>query len=181
MRDFTVKKRAILTLLSVLIGGDIALAVYGYQLASAPQKQVGDQTLKLKVLQKDIESAQHIKDDMPSTRADCDKFEQELPLESIGYSSLTSDLDTIAKKAGLQILTLAPKQKELSAHPLAEVHIDMTVNGDYASVARFINGLQRSEKFYIVDDLTLSESQGKNANGNLSVALHLRTYFREAA
>jgi hypothetical protein len=57
----------------------------------------------------------------------------------------------------------------------------MTVSGDYASVARFINGLQRSEKFYIVDDLTLSESQGRNANGALSVALHLRTYFRQAA
>lgn len=184
MRDFTAKRRAILTVLSIFVAADIALAVYSYQLASAPytpQKQFDNQSLKLKLLQKDIKSAQGIKDDMPVTRGDCDKFEQSLPPESVGSSTMTSDLDAIAKKAGLQNLTFTSKQKGLSGWPITEMHIDMTVNGDYASVARFINGLQRSEKFYILDDLTLSESQGKNANGALSVALHLRTYFREAA
>jgi len=184
MRDFTVKKRAILTVLSVLVAADIALAVYSYLLASAPytpQKQFDSQSLKLKVLRGDIKSAQDIKDNMPVTRADCDKFEQSLPPESIGSSTMTADLDNIAKKAGLQNLTFTSKQKGLSGWPITEVHVDVIVSGDYASVARFVNGLQRSDKFYIVDDLTLTESQGKNANGALSVALHLRTYFREAA
>lgn len=181
MRDFTLQKRIILTVLALLVAADIALAVYSYRLASAPQKQFDQQSVKLKVLRGDVKSAQDIKDNMPGTRSDCEKFERGLPLESVGSSTMTADLDEIARKAGLHILTLTSKQKEVSGRPITEMHIEMTVNGDYASVARFVNGIQRSEKFYIVDDLILSEAQSKTAIGALSVALHLRTYFREAA
>jgi len=185
MRDFTLRKRIILTVLWLLVAADLGLAVYSYGLAAAPytpQKQFDDQNVRLKILQKDIASAEGIKTNMPSTRADCEKFERGLPLESVGSSSMTADLDGLARKAGLQILTFTvPKQKELSGHPITEVQIDMTVNGNYASVARFINDLQRSDKFYIVDDLNLTEAQSKTALGNLSVVFHLRTYFREAA
>jgi Tfp pilus assembly protein PilO len=185
MRDFNIKKRAIVAMLSVLVTADLALAVYSYELASAPytsQKQFDEQTIKLGVLKKDIKDAQTIKDNMPGTLHDCDKFERDLPLESIGSSTVTADLDELARKSGLQMLTFTSEQKEVQGRPFIEHHISMTVNGDYASVARFINGLQRSNKFYILDDLTVSsEAQSKGPNGALSVALHLRTYFREAA
>jgi hypothetical protein len=60
---------------------------------------------------------------------------------------------------------------------LTEVDVTATVNGDYPSVVRFINGLQRSEKFYILDDLTLA-SAAQNPAAPLRVNLHLKTYFR---
>jgi Tfp pilus assembly protein PilO len=183
--DFTVKKRAILIGLGLLIAGDVALGVYSWQLASAPytsDKAFQTQTMKLQVLQGDINRAKAIKDDMPKTKHDCEKFEQALPAESTGSSSMASELDDLAKKAGLEVSTLSVKQKGLPEHAMAEVEIDATISGDYGSVARFVNGLQRSQKFFIVDGLALSaDSQVKQANGPLRVAIHLRTYFREAA
>jgi Tfp pilus assembly protein PilO len=184
-QDFTVRKRAILIMLGLLLGADIGLGIYSYRLAAAPhtpQKEFDDENLRLQVLDADIRAAQKIKEDMPTTKKDCEKFEKSLPLESVGSSSMTADLDDVARQSGLQIITLAAKQKDLSARGLTEVEIDLTVNGDYSGVARFVNGLQRSAKFYIVDGLALStESQGQNVNGPLRVAMHLRTYFREAA
>jgi hypothetical protein len=48
------------------------------------------------------------------------------------------------------------------------------VNGDYPSVVRFINGLERSNNFYVLDGLQLAESTA----GNVKLNLRLRTYFR---
>jgi len=190
-QDFTVQKRAILIVLGLLLAADIGLGIYSYELSTAPhtpQKEFDAENLRLKVLEADIKGAQTIKEDMPKTKQDCEKFEKSLPLESVGSSSMTADLDGIAKQSGVQIVTQAvkekdlSKQKDLSAGGMTEVEIDLTVNGDYSGVAHFVNGLQRSQKFYIVDALALStESQGQNTNGPLRVAMHLRTYFREAA
>src|SRR5215472_1595556 len=156
--DFTARKRAILTVVGLLIAADIGLGVYSWQLASAPntsQKEFDAQNLRLKVVRGDIQQAQNIKDRMPATKSDCDKFEQSLPPQGSIYSSLASELDDLAKKSGLQIVALTTKEKDLTkekesaSQKMVEVGIDATVNGEYGNVAKFVNGLQRSQKFYI--------------------------------
>jgi hypothetical protein len=42
---------------------------------------------------------------------------------------------------------------------------------------RFINGLERSKNFYVLDGLSLAAGSG----GNLRLNLRLRTYFRTNA
>jgi Tfp pilus assembly protein PilO len=183
-QDFTVQRRAILIVVSLLVAADIGLGIYSYRLASAPfttDREFETENLKLKLLRKDIKSAQDIKDETPTTRKDCEKFEQSLPLKDAGSSAMTSDLDEIAQKSSLQILTWTVRSKEVPNRGMIQEEIDLTVSGDYGSVAHFMNGLQRSPKFYIVDALELSTENQKGANGALRVALHLRTYFREAA
>lgn len=184
-RDFTFQKRLILSLLGLLLAADFSLGIYSWDLASAPhtpQSEFDKQNLQLKLLRGDIENAQSIRNDMPKTRTDCDKFEQSLPPESTGYSLFTGELDDIARKSGLEIVTLAAKQKDLPNRGLAEVAIEATVSGQYGSVVKFVNGLQRSQRFYILDGLALSsDTQNRTAGGPIRVALHVRTYFRQAA
>lgn len=184
-RDFTFRKRAILIVLGLLLAGDAGLAIYSWQLSSAPQTPqsvIDAQTLILKGLRGDIKSAQSIKDNMPATRKDCDRFEQSLPSEKTGYSLVTAELDEIARKSGLQLDSLSNKPKELEGRGMVEVSLDATVNGDYGSVVRFVNGLQRSHNFYIIDSLALAtDAQNRAPAGSIRVALRLRTYFRDAA
>jgi Tfp pilus assembly protein PilO len=185
-RDFTLQKRAILVVLGVLLAADLGLAIYSWELASSPhtaQRVFDEQTIKLGVLKNDIKSAQFIKDNMPATRKDCEKFEQSLPAESTGSSSISAELDEVAKKAGLQIVTLTQRQKEISNRGMAEVTIDATVNGNYESVVKFVNGLQRSQRFYVLDGLALGTDtqQGQGATGPIRVGVHVRTYLREGA
>jgi hypothetical protein len=147
-----------------------------------PQAEFDAQNLQLKLIRGDIKSKQDIKDHMPATRKDCEKFEQSLPPESTGYSFVTAELDEIAKRSGLQILNRGFKQKEIPDRGMVEVSIEATVSGDYGSVVRFVNGLQRSNSFYVVDGLALaSDTRNEAATGAIRVGLHVRTYFRVAA
>jgi Tfp pilus assembly protein PilO len=185
-RDFTMQKRVILIALGVLLAADIGLAIYSWDLSSAPhtsQKAFDEQNLKLKVLRGDIHSAQSIKDDMPNTRKDCEKFEQSLPAESTSSSSMIAELDEIAKKSKLQIVTLTSRRKEISNRGMVEELIEATISGDYDSVVRFVNGLQQSQRFYVLDGLTLgTDAQGQAAaTGPIRVGVHIRTYLREGA
>ncbi|HYL63681.1 MAG TPA: type 4a pilus biogenesis protein PilO [Candidatus Methylomirabilis sp.] len=184
-RDFSFRRRAVLTVLGILLAADVGLGIYSWQLASAPQTsqvEFDKQNLQLKLLRGDIQRAQSIRDDMPKTRKDCDKFEQSLPAASTGDSVIYSELYDIARKAGLQIVSLANKQNSIQNRGLAEIGIEATVSGEYGSVIRFVNDLQRSPTFYILDGLALSsDTQNQRSGGAIRVALHIRTYLREAA
>lgn len=184
-RDFTLQKRAILIVVGLLLAADIGLAIYSWQLSSSPytsQRVFDEQTIKLGGLNNDIKSAQFIKDNMPATRKDCEKFEQSLAGESTSSSSITAELDEVAKKSGLQVVTLTFRQKEIPNRGMAEMTIEATVSGEYGSVVRFVNGLQRSQRFYVVDGLQLAtDAQTQAATGTIRVGLHVRTYFREGA
>jgi hypothetical protein len=71
--------------------------------------------------------------------------------------------------------------KEIPNRGLQMVEMEATVTGDYASVVRFLNGLQRSDSVYEVDGLTLTADSQSHAGGALRVNLRMKTYFRDAA
>ena len=181
-RDFTIRKRAILIVLGLLVAADIGLAFYSWQLRSAPRRSQAywdAQTIQLKLRKADIERADRIKRELPATIKQFDDFEKSLLPVSTGYSAVSSELDSIAKKAGLQIATLAVKPKEVPNRGLEELTIDATVSGDYGSVVRFVNGLQRSQNLYAIDSLALAtDTQNQAGIAPVRVGLHVRTYFR---
>jgi len=180
-RDFTLRKRLILGFVILLVLADGALAVYSWDLASAirkPEQQFAAETKHLDLLKQSIENAQKIRENIPAIQKDCDRFEHSLSPARSGYSAVSSELDTIAKKAGIQLGDLTYKPTAIPERGLAEVSIDATVNGDYKSVIQFLNGVQRTASLYEVDSLTLANENANQGPANLiKVALHLKTYF----
>jgi Tfp pilus assembly protein PilO len=119
---------------------------------------------------------------MPLTHSDCEKFEKSLSVESASSSAIASEFDDIAKKSNLKLDTLTSHPKEIADRGITEFSIEATVTGDYGGVVRFVNGLQRSQRFYVLDGLNLAtDAQNQAVQGPIRVALHLRTYFRDAA
>jgi type IV pilus assembly PilO-like protein len=184
-RDFTTRRRAILGALILLLCADVALAVYSWQLSAAPQisrEQSARQGLQLKLLQKNIEEAQKIKDEMPNTQSECDKFEHSLLPASTGYSSVSSELGAIAKKSGVRLEALSFKPTAIPERKMTEMAIESTINGDYRSAIEFLNGLQRSANIYEVESLSLATEKSPQGPANvIKLELHLKTYFRTAA
>jgi Tfp pilus assembly protein PilO len=182
--NFTGQKNAILAVLALLIAADAAMTVYSVSMTSStrsPQQELAVQTEQRKLLQADVARARSIQKDMPKTKADCDSFQDELPPAGTGYSVVSSELAEIAQKTGLQIESLSFHQKDLAGRGMSEISIDATINGDYKSVVRFLNGLQRSANNYVLENLTLaSEPSGQGAAGSVKVALHLTSYFKAA-
>jgi len=183
-RDAKLRKRLVIGALALLVLADVALAAYSWQLSSAPhtpKQALALQNQQLEVLRADIKRGESIRQLTPAIQRDCDRFEQSLLPVGNGYSSVSAELDGIAKKVGAQIEGRGFKQKEIPKRGLQEVSIDLTLNGDYAAVVHFLNGLQRSKNLYEVDGLALAgDAQNQGANGPIKVSIHMKTYFRVA-
>jgi hypothetical protein len=181
-RNFTVRKRLVLAGLTLLVGADLALFAYSWRLSSTPRtpkQELASEVRQLELLRADIRRAAEIKQDIPATKRDCDKFENSLRDANAGYSAVTSELGAIAAKSSLHLENLTFKQKPIPNRNLELVDMDAAVAGDYASVVRFLNGLQRSQSVYEVDSLTVaSDTRNRTGEGPVRVLLHMKTYFR---
>lgn len=183
-RTLTVKRRLILAGLVILLAGDLALGAYSWHTANTlrrPLAQLQADAHKLQLLQLDVNNADHIRHNLPTTLADCYRFEASLLPASTGDSAITAELDDLAKKSALQIQSLAFRHKEIGGRNLTQVEVDVAVNGAYASVVKFMNGLQRSKNPYAVDTVTLQSGGSQSAPNELHIGLHMKTLFRTTA
>jgi len=180
-RDFTFRKRAIIGGLALLIVADAALAFYNWRISSspgAPPQRLAEETWRLKNLRSDIESAEKIAANFPNTVRDCEKFDHDLPPASSASSTVAAELGEVSKKAGVQIQGTTFKDREIVGRNITERDIDANISGDYANVVKFLNGLERSPNYYVVDSLELgSEPTVPNA---VRVTVRMKTFFRTA-
>src|SRR5262245_26499082 len=183
-RALTFKRRIILAGLVILLLGDLALAAYSWHTANTlkrPMASLQADERKLKLFQIDVDNADRIRHDLPTTVADCDRFEASLLPANTGNSAITAELDDLSRKAGLQIQSLIFRHKELVGRNLTQVELEVSVNGSYADIVRFMNSLQRSKNPYAVDAVTLQTGGTQNAPNDLHIALHVKTFLRAAA
>lgn len=90
------------------------------------------------------------------------------------YSDVAAGIGGMAKGANVR-WSRASYVQAAPANGVTELRIDGSVSGDYASVAHFINALERSKSFFLVESLALSGAQG----GLVNLQLRLGTYIRE--
>lgn len=165
--------------LGIVIAVDIVLAGISWQMADAshaPQVQLNALKRQHALIAADITRGETIRRAMPQIEQQCDSFFKQnfRPIGS-GYSSVVSDLGSLSRAAGLQTENLNFHQHQADKRGVTEVDISAVVDGDYSSVVRFINDLQHSETFYVLDGLSLAASR---SGGQLKLNLQLRTYFR---
>jgi Tfp pilus assembly protein PilO len=184
-RDFTTQRRIILVGIICLVAADLALAYYSSQLATeslTTPEQFAKQEKDLKMRENPIARAMKIREDMPNTQRECEKFEAMLLPASSGSSSVLSELGEIAKNSGVNLEGVSFKPTAVPDRGLTEVAMDSTIEGDYKNVILFLNGLQRSPNIYEVEALTLATQRDNKGPANaIKVSLHLKTYFRTAA
>lgn len=177
--DFKFERRAIIAGLALLLTADVALGVYSWRLSKTPSissQSMDLEARKLHLLKADIEGAEKVQANFPKTVYDCDKFEQGLPLAANASSSIAAELGDVSKKAGIQLTGVVFHDKEIAGRNITERLMDATISGTYENVVKFLNGLQKSPNFYVVDSLELtSEATTPNV---LRVTMHLRTFSR---
>jgi Tfp pilus assembly protein PilO len=123
----------------------------------------------------DVRSAQAIREQLPDVRRQCDTFLGDtLLLASTGYSSIVADLGKITADAGLPPGAVGFKRKPGDQKGVIEVEVSALVEGDYASLVKFINGLERSKNLYLIDSMSLNSGREHGAR----LSLFMRTYFR---
>jgi hypothetical protein len=128
-----------------------------------------------KLLQADVSRGEAIRFSLPKVGKDSDDFYRQSFLSaSTGYSDIETDLDAIAAKAGVRTGGFAFKQTLIPARGVTEISITTAVAADYPAIIQFINGLERSKNFYLLDNLQLASA----SPGSIRLELSLHTYFR---
>jgi Type II secretion system (T2SS), protein M subtype b len=177
--NWGVWKRSVGVALGLLLLADAALVVFlwngsrqGPDTLRAERNQL---SLQAKLLRADLKRGEAIRQSLPQVGKDCDTFYDESFLDAkTGYSRIESDLDSIAQKANVKTPALSFKQKSIEGRGVTEISINTAVDADYPSVIRFINGLERSKNFYLVDGLRLASAK----TGTIQLEITMHTYFR---
>ena len=172
-------KTIIRLILGMVVAADIVLAGINWQMAAAnrtPQSELNLLKAQHALMTADITRAETIRTTLPAVEQQCDTFFRQnfRPIAS-GYSSVVSDFGALSRGAGLQAGNLSFHQHEPDKRGVTQVDISAVVDGDYASVVRFINALQHTDTFYVLDGLSLAAG---GSPGQLKLNLQLRTYFR---
>jgi Tfp pilus assembly protein PilO len=172
------KKTLIRGLLGAIVLADLALGGIDWRMAGTPrtsQTELKFLARQHALLAADIARAEQIRKDLPAVEKASDTFfhDQFHPM-STGYSAVEDDFGALTHSAGLRTEGLSFRQHAADKNGVTEIQINATVDGDYPSVLRFIDGLERSDTFYILDSLSLAPGSA----GELKLNLQMRTFFR---
>jgi Tfp pilus assembly protein PilO len=172
-------KIVIIAALGVLLAADVGLGFFLWRNSSESPEQLRAQILRLqlqvKLREADVARGEKIRVSLPRVGNECDKFYEDAFLtRDTGYSAIEGDLNSIANKAGLRLSGTAYKESEVKNRGVTQIAISTGVEGNYAAIIHFINGLEQSKNFYLLNDLRLSSANA----GAIRLQLELRTFFR---
>jgi hypothetical protein len=119
---------------------------------------------------------------IPLARKQIDDFyRQRLTSES---SVVSTDLRKMATDSGIKLLGLSYSQKDnqnaakvAEAVGLNRMGIEAELSGDYLQVMHFINSLERSQLFFLIDSVELGSEQ----SGVIHLRMKLETYVKTGA
>ena len=173
------RKNAIRAIIGLILLADLLLIGVNWQLLSAPTAP-SDEVRALRrrrdLLAADIRRVEAIRAELPGVQTETTSFMENVLRPTTAWSStIVDDLGTLAKDSGLQMTSSTHfRQKAIDKRGVDEITITITMQGAYPSLVCFINALERSKSFYLLDTLSLDSS----SEGLLKLNLELRTYFR---
>jgi hypothetical protein len=172
------RKRIVRWSLIVILALDVILLGVNYKFNQGP-RIAPEEVKRLELLEKSYHA----------DNARLNKFRMELPADEkqwdefftahfrpagAGYSAVSEDLGQLSHLAGLRTDTIAFHQHVPDARGLMEIEIITAVEGDYGSLVNFLDRLEHSDHFYVLDGLALASSNA----GKIRLNIQLRTYFR---
>lgn len=100
-----------------------------------------------------------------------DFYKRRFPSQS---SQIVTEFGKLAAANGVAIETVKYKLDTAETGGLQPEEIDASLAGNYTSLARFINALERDEMFFIIDSVTL----GGQPQGAVKLSMKVQTYLK---
>jgi len=100
-----------------------------------------------------------------------DFYKKRFPSEN---SQILTEIGKLASANGVRIEQGRYKPGENVTVGLQQVNMEYDLGGNYTSLARFINAVERDEMFFIIDNVSL----GGDPQGPVKLAVKLETYLK---
>lgn len=91
------------------------------------------------------------------------------------FTAVTSEIRELARRAGLQPAAMSYPSEEVEEYGLVKRYFTFGVSGTYAELRQFINLLELTPSFVVLEQVTLSGGEG----AELDIRLNLSTLFVE--
>src|ERR1700734_3263229 len=162
---------ALLLILNLVLGVRLFLA--WSTLRSASAEQLLQQQTAYRALQLEMSPLRGLPQKVSLSRTQADTFyTARFPN---AYSTISATINDLATKNSVRLTNLAYTPTPALAG-LAELRMDASLSGEYAPLMHFINGMERSKTFFLINGLTLTGSQG----GLVNLRLRLVPYLHAA-
>jgi Tfp pilus assembly protein PilO len=173
---------AMRALLGVLLAANLVAAVIAFKPfgGGADDLRQERRTLQQQLgqLQAQVAASRRLAAKVQTARTEGDKFlAQYVTDERVVTSTIQGELVQMAKDAGITFQTVTTNREPIEG---SDTLLMMTINagctGTYANLAKFINLVDKSDRFLILESLVASPLQGGQ---NITVALKIDTFIKE--
>src|SRR6202051_3551836 len=156
------RNKMIRMVLAAILTADAVLLGVQWKLNSSPHVLPSDLN-RLGMMEKqyraDNARLERFKTELPADEKQWDEFfTTHFHAAGAGYSAISEDLGGLSRSAGLRSDTVSFHQHPADARGLMQVDITTAVEGDYEGLIQFLNKLEHSDNFYVLDNITLATS-----------------------
>jgi type IV pilus assembly protein PilO len=161
----------LLVLLNLILG--VRLFAAWHTLRTSGAEQIEQAQTRYRTIELEMRPLRGLPGKVTETRKQGEQFyDERFPT---AYSAISGAIGDLANKNNVHLTRVAYVQSP-ALSGLAEVRMDASLSGEYAPLMHFINGLERSKSFFLIDGLTLTGEQG----GLVNLRLTLTTYLHAA-
>jgi type IV pilus assembly protein PilO len=162
---------ALLLILNLVLG--VRLFLNWNTLRASGPEQLQQEQMTYRALEIETRPLRGLPQKVDLSRSQADEFyATRFPT---AYSTISAAITDLATKNSVR-LTRVSYTPTPAIPGLAELRMDASLSGEYAPLMHFINGLERSKTFFLVNGLTLTGQQG----GMVNLRLRLITYLHAA-
>ena len=167
-------------IIGALLLANVAAAIVAFKPfgggADDLERQEASLQQQLSAMRKRIDANKMMVDKMQNARHDRDQFlAKYVADERIGASTLLQELNRIATEAGVKQLPVTFNQQDIEGSDNFKMFtVTEGCEGSYASLAKFINLVDKSPHFLIIESLNTAAPQ--QGSGALNVQLKIDTF-----
>jgi Tfp pilus assembly protein PilO len=167
-------------IIGALLIANLAAAVIAFKPfgggADDLERQEASLQQQISTMRKRIDAGKLLVDKMQNARHDKDQFlAKYVTDERIGTSTLLEELQRIATEAGVKQLPITQNEQDIEGSSTFKmVTVTEGCEGSYASLAKFINLVDKSPHFLIIESLQTTAPQQNG--GALIVQLKINTF-----
>jgi type IV pilus assembly protein PilO len=179
MPDLRQTRRNIKSALGVLLGVDLVAVIVLFSpligSTNSRRQELNRLWAELQVKTRQVEPLKNLPQKVVlANRQITDFYKTRFPAQD---SQIATELGKLAAADGVTIYSAKYKAHDVGPGHLQPIEIEATLSGNYVSLARFINALERDEMFFIISSVTLGGEQ----SGPIRLQVKVETYLKVGA
>ena len=147
-------------------------------LSQADQAQVARLSQEVAEQAAEVARLGRVREQAPRLRPQLEQFAAEHFLtEQTGFSRVAAELEDAASQAEVRLGELSYETQVEKAQPdILRVEISTSMEGAYPNVLHYLEELERSPHFYLINELRVAGAEG----GEVRLEMRLATYLRRS-